>query len=133
MMSPNPPNVPNKPKRNDKCWCGSGLKYKKCHLDRDKQERDNPWKLDEKINKAFKKRECLAPKSLKSECNGAIIAAHTVPKSLALDSISESGHVYSFFNSLSDLKKTHGVRFAKKVGVKKASVFFGFCEHHDQE
>ncbi|MGH4138268.1 methionyl aminopeptidase [Clostridium sp.] len=23
--------------RNDKCWCGSGLKYKKCHLDFDKK------------------------------------------------------------------------------------------------
>ncbi len=22
--------------RNDECWCGSGLKYKKCHLDQDK-------------------------------------------------------------------------------------------------
>lgn len=24
--------------RNDPCWCGSGRKYKKCHLDRDKQK-----------------------------------------------------------------------------------------------
>ena len=23
------------PQRNDPCWCGSGLKYKKCHLDED--------------------------------------------------------------------------------------------------
>ncbi|KYI87095.1 hypothetical protein AIZ14_16310, partial [Salmonella enterica subsp. enterica serovar Typhimurium] len=23
--------------RNDKCWCKSGLKYKKCHLDRDRE------------------------------------------------------------------------------------------------
>jgi methionyl aminopeptidase len=23
--------------RNDKCWCGSGLKYKKCHLGFDKK------------------------------------------------------------------------------------------------
>lgn len=26
---------PDKPKRNDPCWCGSGKKYKKCHLDQD--------------------------------------------------------------------------------------------------
>ena len=23
--------------RNEKCWCGSGLKYKKCHLDFDQK------------------------------------------------------------------------------------------------
>jgi hypothetical protein len=26
---------PNQPGRNDPCWCGSGKKYKKCHLDSD--------------------------------------------------------------------------------------------------
>ena len=26
----------NKLNRNDVCWCGSGLKYKKCHMDQDK-------------------------------------------------------------------------------------------------
>ena len=25
--------------RNDPCWCGSGVKYKKCHLDREQQSR----------------------------------------------------------------------------------------------
>ncbi len=24
-----------KPGRNDPCWCGSGIKYKKCHLSQD--------------------------------------------------------------------------------------------------
>ena len=23
--------------RNDECWCGSGLKYKKCHLEFDEK------------------------------------------------------------------------------------------------
>ena len=32
----------NRPGRNDDCWCGSGKKYKKCHLDAD----------DRKISKA---------------------------------------------------------------------------------
>lgn len=26
--------------RNDKCWCGSGLKYKKCHMDFDDKIRE---------------------------------------------------------------------------------------------
>jgi len=25
--------------RNDLCWCGSGKKYKKCHLDKDEKNR----------------------------------------------------------------------------------------------
>lgn len=24
------------PRKNDSCWCGSGIKYKKCHLVKDK-------------------------------------------------------------------------------------------------
>lgn len=30
---PVPPDI--LPQRNDLCWCGSGLKYKKCHLEKD--------------------------------------------------------------------------------------------------
>ncbi len=33
---PSPPAV--RPNRNDPCWCGSGKKYKKCHLP-DEQEK----------------------------------------------------------------------------------------------
>lgn len=31
---PVPPEI--LPQRNDICWCGSGLKYKKCHLEQDR-------------------------------------------------------------------------------------------------
>ena len=27
----------DKPGRNDECWCGSGKKYKKCHIDFDEK------------------------------------------------------------------------------------------------
>ena len=27
-----------KPGRNDPCWCGSGKKYKRCHLDSDRRK-----------------------------------------------------------------------------------------------
>jgi|PlaIllAssembly_1097288.scaffolds.fasta_scaffold3132588_1 hypothetical protein len=29
-----------KPGRNDACWCGSGKKYKKCHLSEDEKKAD---------------------------------------------------------------------------------------------
>lgn len=35
-----------KPGRNDPCWCGSGLKYKKCHLDVDRRENGGPLRGD---------------------------------------------------------------------------------------
>ncbi len=28
---------PVKPGRNEQCWCGSGAKYKKCHLEDDQR------------------------------------------------------------------------------------------------
>ncbi|MCD4675784.1 MAG: SEC-C domain-containing protein [Desulfobacula sp.] len=43
------------PRKNDLCWCGSGLKYKKCHLAKDKRyfkEHPNPKK------KATVKKSC---------------------------------------------------------------------------
>jgi uncharacterized protein YchJ len=36
VVSPQSP--PPRPGRNDLCWCGSGRKYKKCHLDTDARE-----------------------------------------------------------------------------------------------
>lgn len=33
-----PENIPNL-KRNDPCWCGSGKKYKKCHMASDDKKR----------------------------------------------------------------------------------------------
>ena len=32
--------------RNDPCWCGSGKKYKKYHIDRDSQDAVRPWEVD---------------------------------------------------------------------------------------
>jgi methionyl aminopeptidase len=37
------------PRKNDPCWCGSGLKYKKCHLVKDKLYfKEHPKKLSKK-------------------------------------------------------------------------------------
>ena len=32
-----PPKEAMKLKRNDLCWCGSGMKYKKCHYESDQK------------------------------------------------------------------------------------------------
>ncbi|MBN1484379.1 MAG: SEC-C domain-containing protein [Chloroflexia bacterium] len=45
---PPPPRPPaDKPGRNDPCWCGSGKKYKRCHLreDEEQERRYRRWLL----------------------------------------------------------------------------------------
>ncbi|MFL6195299.1 MAG: SEC-C metal-binding domain-containing protein [Thermoanaerobaculia bacterium] len=40
LLSPRPKGGPQAPLgRNDNCWCGSGKKYKKCHLKSDELKR----------------------------------------------------------------------------------------------
>lgn len=41
-LGPAPVRRPPAPGRNDPCWCGSGKKYKKCHLEADERERQAP-------------------------------------------------------------------------------------------
>lgn len=74
----------NKIGRNDPCWCGSGLKYKKCHLNRDKQEPLNRWEAVKSVRKLFSYKDCLAPPQLKLHCSNTLSRAHTVPKSKSL-------------------------------------------------
>jgi methionyl aminopeptidase len=47
--------------RNTPCWCGSGKKYKKCHLDQDKAavERNKP--LDPRAREYWEIRKSILP------------------------------------------------------------------------
>ena len=36
----------NKPGRNEPCWCGSGKKYKQCHLHEDDRKQANSCSLN---------------------------------------------------------------------------------------
>ncbi|MDH5753347.1 MAG: SEC-C metal-binding domain-containing protein, partial [Deltaproteobacteria bacterium] len=38
----NQPAALKSPGRNDVCWCGSGRKYKKCHMDQDQKSARSP-------------------------------------------------------------------------------------------
>ena len=117
--------------RNDPCWCGSGLKYKKCHMDREKQEPLKLWEADKKLRKAFSTKECLAPEPMKAECSKIFVKAHTVPKSGSLQQIARNGHVYSYIQSLGIPTKYESRLQPQLVGINKASTFAGFCSVHD--
>ena len=120
-----------RPGRNDLCWCGSGRKYKICHLDRATQTPIQPWEASKKFKQAFSVKKCLVPKAWQNECKGGISRAHTIPKSGSLERIARKGHVYSFDLSPENLRKNQGKPVLKLFGIQKASTFTGFCARHD--
>ncbi|WP_440464570.1 YecA family protein [Psychrobacter sp. ASPA161_6] len=118
--------------RNDKCWCGSGLKFKRCHLGR---EFEQPISLGEILTfeQNISKREaCYAPKNLLSNCND-IIKSHTVSKSSGLSDIADnSNHVLGLKQNLINFQKNKDSLRFEKIGINKASTFKGFCARHDK-
>ncbi|WP_458718142.1 SEC-C domain-containing protein [Pseudomonas gregormendelii] len=117
--------------RNDPCWCGSKLKYKKCHLGRDKQPAANIGDAHEALRKFNTSKTCSVPPALQSECTSKIVRAHTVSKSSSLKEISVDGHVLSFYSNAKENIKA-GKLSPAKIGINKASTFSGFCSHHDK-
>ncbi|MBV7552251.1 SEC-C domain-containing protein [Pseudomonas sp. PDM28] len=117
--------------RNEPCWCGSKLKYKKCHLDRDKQPAVSLADAYKTLKKFNVSKTCSVPSALHSECTKKIINAHTVSKSSSLKEISVDGHVLSFYSSAMENIKA-GKLSPNKIGINKASTFSGFCSHHDK-
>lgn len=116
---------------NDPCWCGSGKKFKKCHWQREHQDRPKHYETAKSIKKSYSVKECLAPSSFKAQCSGTIIRAHTVPKSESLKKIARSGHVYHYKKDLMSLYSNSGHLQVDFVGINSASTFTGFCSHHD--
>ena len=117
--------------RNDPCWCGSGMKYKRCHLNREVQTPLEPWEASKAFREALSTKDCLAPQVWLNKCRGPIVRAHTVPKSASLKTIARDGHVYSLDLSLDGIGKGLGGPVPKLCGIKRASTFTGFCSGHD--
>ncbi|MEO9340457.1 SEC-C domain-containing protein [Mesorhizobium sp. SB112] len=118
--------------RNDTCWCGSGKKYKKCHLDRSLQERGNPWDAVAANKKAFHAKKCAAKDVGLGDCEGRIIKAHTVSRGPNLVKIARNGKVTCYTADPSRLIKNGGKLDSVEIGIADASVFYGFCSKHDR-
>jgi hypothetical protein len=117
--------------RNKPCWCGSGQKYKRCHLGREAQAPASPWDLAAKARKLFARKICLHPDAGVGTCAGGVVSAHTVRRSADLRPISRAGHVYQMTGDFPMLNNTGGKIIAKLVGINEASTFYGFCQAHD--
>lgn len=118
--------------RNDPCWCGSGKKFKRCHLGREAEEPIQLWQVDKEFKRRFETRQCLAPIPWRRDCSSQISRAHTVRRSGSLQRIARNGHVYSHTMSTQRLRKTGGLVSPQLVGINKASTFTGFCAKHDR-
>ncbi|WP_183091177.1 YecA family protein [Vibrio sp. SBT000027] len=114
--------------RNDPCWCGTGKKYKKCHLNKENEEKFSLSRMIAEVDHSRKLKKCLHPEASKTSCSKKIIDAHTIQRNGPLKEVVDStNHVYAF-NQYST-----GVFDIAKLGWKKASTFKGFCGKHDKE
>lgn len=119
--------------RNQPCWCGSGIKYKKCHLNRGKQIPITRQEAENSVKTLKSKKICLVPAPLKKDCTNKIIRAHTISKSASLKAISVKGHVMGLNPNLSGLMSSGGAFELTQIGINKASTVTGFCSKHDNE
>lgn len=82
--------------------------------------------------KAFRTRfsasVCLAPEK---NCQGRIVAAHTLSVQAMLRPIARDGLVYTVDSDLFHSGEGNPTRMVLK-GIKETSVFNGFCSHHDK-
>ena len=117
--------------RNELCWCGSNIKYKKCHLNRASQIPVQEDVLYKELNRFNTYKKCSASNLFKNECSKKIIKAHSVSKSSSLKEIAVDGHVLTFFMAQ---RNNESSEFGPiSIGINKASTFNGFCKVHDKE
>jgi hypothetical protein len=119
--------------RNDKCWCGSGLKYKRCHLGRENQTPTKSYERVAALRSNFRAKTCLHPAAAGKPCKSKIVRAHTVRRSADLESVARDGHVYRISADHEVLVETGGRPAARLIGINSASTFSGFCARHDAE
>lgn len=114
--------------RNDPCWCGSGLKFKKCHLEREREKPLPTGAIMDEANKAFIHKKCFHPRASSSTC-GKVIDAHTIQRSTTLNAlIDDRNELLTFYPMDVD---RDGALVLHTVGWHKASTFKGFCANHD--
>ena len=113
--------------RNEPCPCGSGIKYKKCCLNKTDDERlaDAIMYSMQSIERDARIKQCLHPNH--DECDQKIIKAHAIQNNRILNKIAEEGHVIT-------VDGTSNMIFqgTQKKGRKIATTFTGFCKYHDK-
>jgi hypothetical protein len=116
--------------RNDPCWCGSGKKYKHCHLRRAAETPLPPEAIAARVRRGSAYQICLHPDASASAC-GQVVSAHTLQRSRVLREIADAGnHVLTFYPFQPNQR---GGLTVHRRGWRNASTFEAFCDKHDSE
>jgi hypothetical protein len=118
--------------RNDPCWCGSGKKYKQCHINKGQEKEIPSYEISKDFISSIKFKTCKVPNTIKEECSKRIIKAHTISKSANLKYIQRDGKVYTMFINYLAIKDNPKIEL-KLQGINTASTFYIFCQRHDKE
>jgi hypothetical protein len=118
--------------RNRLCWCRSGKKFKHCHFDRESAPAFSPKDLVEIRKRLGVRRICLHPLASENECSPQHASAHSVSLRY-LERIALAQHVYTYENDITRNVFTSLQVRPRKIGVRDASAFQGFCARHDNE
>jgi len=118
--------------RNDPCYCGSNIKYKKCHLNRHLEKEITEGDVKGFASKKRVPKACFHSAVDGANCAGKIIEAHTVSKSGSLKKIAKNSKVYHFKPDINALFENNGKFILREIGIGQASTFPGFCEYHDK-
>lgn len=118
--------------RNEKCLCGSGIKYKYCCMGKQDEPETNinltkKSQIDKMI-KAGRFKHCIHPDQ--NECSENIIKAHSIQHNKILNNLSRDGMLIMFnydFNNNNDFFINY-----KLIGKKNSTTFTGFCGKHDK-
>jgi hypothetical protein len=89
--------------RNEPCWCRSGLKYKKCHLDRERQAPVNILDVENRLITELRRGYCSHPDPASDPCSPTITKAHTIQKKGGISAIAEAGHVLTVKPVMKDI------------------------------
>lgn len=118
--------------RNDPCPCGSGKKFKKCCIERFNKADDTEFsdpsnflEIHKKLKNESRIKQCLHPD--KGSCSEKIVKAHSIQNNKMLKNIASNGVVY-----MPCPKAENPFAVMTKYGRKEATVFTGFCGHHDK-
>lgn len=110
------------------CWCMSGKKWKFCHKTRAFEVEIHEKEYQRLVRKNYNQGNCLHPDAGPERCSAQAINSHTIQMSGGISTISESQHVYTF--KLVDSIDS-SIYAPKKISMRKASTFLGFCSTHD--
>ena len=117
--------------RNDPCWCGSGVKFKRCHLNRHRDSPPSRQEVITRFRKTYGKKYCLHPQASKVSCSSRIVQAHTIQRNGGLSRIARSGVVYTLRPNFTHRVGDDGLPQLTSMGTREASTFTGFCGFHD--